>query len=219
MSLGEGDFEFACGRETTERIIFSMVRDKIADSLDDLDYNEQSILAGYAYRDFMYYLLCRFDLIRLNDEEAFKRLCRILLKRKGLVRKILDEWIEWWLIKWRQRVMIVFDNDDNKEQDADLGFVNEVLNRVQEDALNKLRKEVIAELVRQGEVCSVEAAANFVIKSVALELIDEKGYDAAVRELNNGALDVCSKALKRILEIKNSNQPIIILKVKVNSAR
>ncbi len=216
------DIDIACREGFGERKLVSMIQQRIESLPWDLEPNEEDFLRDYAYQDLRYYLLHRFGLLNLSNEEASYELCKRVLGNEDQVIRIVDEWFSWWVIKWRQRVKLIFNEGEWESAENNAGSqadVNEVLKNIPKDLLDKLRKEVIMELIRQNEVCSLDVISDFILKTTFNELINEYGKDGALRLLSTNITSIRLRLLRKIMEIRSSNQPLVMLRVRISSSK
>ena len=216
------DIDIACREGFGERKLVSMIQQRISSLPWDLEPNEQDFLTGYAYQDLRYYLLHKFGLLNLSNEDASYELCRRILRNEDQVVRIVDEWFNWWVVKWRQRVKLVFAENEqaNTDSNADIqGNVNELLKSLPKDLVDKLRREIIVELIRQNEICSLDVVSDFILKTTLNDLINEYGKDGALRLLSMNITSVRLRLLRKIMEIKESNQPLVILRVRISPSQ
>ncbi|GAB6944026.1 hypothetical protein [Vulcanisaeta sp. JCM 14467] len=216
------DIDIACREGLGERKLVSMIQQRISSLPWDLEPNEQDFLTGYAYQDLRYYLLHKFGLLNLSNEDASYELCRRILRNDEQVVRIVDEWFNWWVVKWRQRVKLVFTENEqaNTDSNADIqGNVNELLKSLPKDLVDKLRREIIVELIRQNEICSLDVVSDFILKTTLNDLINEYGKDGALRLLSTNITSVRLRLLRKIMEIKESNQPLVILRVRISPSQ
>lgn len=216
------DIDTACREGFGERKIASMIQQRI-DSLSwDLDQNEQEFLISYAYQDLRYYLLYRLGLINAGDENASLELCRMIFKNEKFITRIVDEWFNWWVVKWRQRVRLVFNENEQKETNENttaMVNIDDVLKNVPKKLIEKLRKEIVIELMRQNEVCSLDVVSDFILRTAFSEAINEFGKDEFLKLLTTNITKIRLRILKKIMEIKDSKQPLVILRVRINPSQ
>ena len=210
------DIDMACRGKLSDQKLMAMVWQQISSLNEDLDKSEQEFLANYAFQDLKYYLLYRFGLLNLDDETASYELCRRILRNEYIVNELVNEWFNWWIIKWRQRVRLVFNESDQKSGELDKENLDDIIKKIPKKILNKLRKEVMAELIRQNEVCSLNVISDFILKAVLNDLINEYGRDGALRVLVTNMTKVRLRIISKIMEISNTNTPLVILKVRIN---
>ncbi|WP_054841744.1 hypothetical protein [Vulcanisaeta distributa] len=218
------DIDIACREGFGERKLVSMIQQRINSLPWDLDLNEQDFLTDYAYQDLRYYLLYKFGLFNLSNEDASYELCRRILRNEEQVTRIVNEWFNWWVIKWRQRVKLVFseneqlsnesNNNANPQADAD-----EILKSIPKNLVDKLRREIIVELIRQNEVCSLDVVSDFILRTTLSELINEYGKDGTLKLMSTNITSIRLRLLKKIMEIRDSNQPLVILRVRISPSQ
>ncbi|MCG2867115.1 MAG: hypothetical protein L7H08_06280 [Vulcanisaeta sp.] len=210
------DIDMACRGRFGDQRLMAMVWQRISSLNEDLDQSEQEFLANYAFQDLKYYLLYRFGLLNLDDETASYELCRRILRNEHAIDGLVNEWFNWWIIKWRQRVRLVFNEGDQKSGELGEGDLDDIVKKIPKKLLDKLRKEVMAELIRQNEVCSLNVISDFILKAVLNDLVNEYGRDNALRVLVTNMTKVRLRIIRKIMEISNTNTPLVILKVRIN---
>nr|KJR72636.1 MAG: hypothetical protein TU36_00820 [Vulcanisaeta sp. AZ3] len=213
------DLETACREGLSDRKLISMIQQRVLLLNSDIDEGEQGFLTNYAYQDLKYYLLYKFGLFNLEDKEASFELCKRVLSNEADVINLVDEWFSWWIVKWRQRVKLVFSEMEQEEaSEADVMGIDSLMKRVPKRVLERLRREVILELIRQGEVCSLDLISDFIIRMVVNDLINEYGVEGTLRLFATNLTEVRLRVLSKIMEIRRSNQPLVILKVRINQS-
>ncbi|GAB6947069.1 hypothetical protein JCM16161A_11990 [Vulcanisaeta sp. JCM 16161] len=218
------DIDIACREGFGERKLVSMIQQRINSLPWDLEPNEQDFLTDYAYQDLRYYLLYKFGLLNLSNEDASYELCKRILRNEDQVTRIVDEWFNWWVIKWRQRVKLVFseneqlssedNNNANPQANAD-----EILKSIPKNLVDKLRREIIVELIRQNEVCSLDVVSDFILRTTLSELVNEYGKDGTLKLMSTNMTSIRLRLLKKIMEIRDSNQPLVILRVRISPSQ
>ena len=214
------DIEIACREGLGERKLIAMVQQRIISLGEDLDQSEQEFLTNYAYQDLRYYLLQKFGLMNLDNNSASFELCKRILKNEDSVIRTINEWFGWWIVKWRQRVRLAFnENEQSNDNVNPMAQVDDIIKKIPKNVLDKLRRETIIELIKQNEVCSLDVVSDFIIKSVFNDLINEYGRDGVLRLLMTNITELRLRIIKKIIEIKNSNQPLVILRVRINPSQ
>lgn len=215
------DLETACREGVGDRKLMAMIRQRLLSMGDAIDESEQEFLTGYAYQDLRYYLMYRFGLINMDGNEASLELCKKVLSNEASVMGMVDEWFSWWIIKWRQRVRLVFNENEQRDVQnlSDMASLDEVMKKIPKKLLDRLRREITVELIKQNEICSLDVISDFVLKTVLSEMISELGKDSTLRMLATDITNVRLRILRKIMEIKNSNQPLVILKVKISPSQ
>jgi len=108
------DIDTACREGFGDRKLVAMIQQRISSLDEDLDQGEQEFLVSYAYQDLRYYLLYKFGLFNLDNNDASYELCKRIIRNEDSVVRLVDEWFNWWVIKWRQRVRLVFNESEQK---------------------------------------------------------------------------------------------------------
>ena len=212
------DIDTACREGFGDRKLVAMIQQRISSLDEDLDQGEQEFLVSYAYQDLRYYLLYKFGLFNLDNNDASYELCKRIIRNEDSVVRLVDEWFNWWVIKWRQRVRLVFNESEQKgDETGESQSIEDLIKKIPKRLLDKLRRETMIELMRQNEVCSLDIVSDFIVRSALNDLINEYSKDGALRVLVTDMTEVRMRILRKIMEISNTNKPLVILKVKINS--
>jgi hypothetical protein len=212
------DVDTACREGFGDRKLVAMIQQRISSLDEDLDQGEQEFLVSYAYQDLRYYLLYKFGLFNLDNNDASYELCRRIIRNEDSVVRLVDEWFNWWVIKWRQRVRLVFNESEQKDSETgESQSVEDLIKKIPKRLLDKLRRETMIELMRQNEVCSLDIVSDFIVRSALNDLVNEYSKDGALRVLVTDMTEVRMRILRKIMEISGTNKPLVILKVKINS--
>ncbi|NPA70903.1 MAG: hypothetical protein GXO26_08840 [Crenarchaeota archaeon] len=185
------------------------------------DSYELDFLARCAQSDYMHYAFSKMGLykrFRFDEREARKKICEKILKNEAAVLEHVRQWSEWWFVKWRQRVRIVFDTGTRQEYtNPDFKMAEDILARVKKNVLDFYKRLAINALVEQGEVCSLDVMGDYMVKNVAIALAGRYGKDRASIIVATRPDIVRIELVKKAVEIARSTQPYVVLKVKVNS--
>ena len=212
------DIDTACREGFGDRKLVAMIQQRISSLDEDLDQGEQEFLVSYAYQDLRYYLLYKFGLFNLDNNDASYELCKRIIRNEYSVVRLVDEWFNWWVIKWRQRVRLVFNESEQKgDETGESQSIEDLIKKIPKRLLDKLRRETMIELMRQNEVCSLDIVSDFIVRSALNDLINEYSKDGALRVLVTDMTEVRMRILRKIMEISSTNKPLVILKVKINS--
>jgi hypothetical protein len=212
------DIDTACREGFGDRKLVAMIQQRISSLDEDLDQGEQEFLVSYAYQDLRYYLLYKFGLFNLDNNDASYELCKRIIRNEDSVVRLVDEWFNWWVIKWRQRVRLVFNESEQKgDETGESQSIEDLIKKIPKRLLDKLRRETMIELMRQNEVCSLDIVSDFIVRSALNDLINEYSKDGALRVLVTDMTEVRMRILRKIMEISSTNKPLVILKVKINS--
>jgi len=212
------DIDTACREGFGDRKLVAMIQQRISSLDEDLDQGEQEFLVSYAYQDLRYYLLYKFGLFNLDNNDASYELCKRIIRNEDSVIRLVDEWFNWWVIKWRQRVRLVFNESEQKgNETGESQSIEDLIKKIPKRLLDKLRRETMIELMRQNEVCSLDIVSDFIVRSALNDLINEYSKDGALRVLVTDMTEVRMRILRKIMEISSTNKPLVILKVKINS--
>jgi hypothetical protein len=188
-----------------------LLANKIRDAEPTLDVlGADQRLLQVACQDFINYL--KFTLKESNmitEEVCLEEKFRQLLKEERLeVESFLKVWVSLWLQKWKQRVKLLF-GDQNP---GNLGKPTKFL--AQGDAMltkleckREMMENVVFALIRSGEVCGTEMLAQNTLKTELGKEFSEKPLDT------EGLLNVLNNSLRRAREVAQGCGPLIYVKI------
>jgi len=188
-----------------------LLAQKIRDAEPTIDVlGADQRLFQLAYQDFVNYL--RFTFKESNTmagefclEDKFGQ----LLKEERLeVESFLKVFVGMWLQKWKQRVKLLF-GDQNP------GVLGKSSKHLAEgDALwtkleckREMMDNMVFALIRNGEVCGTDMLAQNTLKTELGKEFSEKPLDA------EGLLTVLNNSLRRAREVAHGCGPLIYVKI------
>ncbi|NPA22855.1 MAG: hypothetical protein GXO23_00960 [Crenarchaeota archaeon] len=187
------------------------------------DSYELDFLARCAQSDYMHYAFSKMGLykrLRFDEREARKKVCEKILRNEAAVLEHVRRWTEWWFVKWRQRVRIVFDTGSRQDYtNPEFKAAEDILSKVKKNVLDFYKRLAISALVEQGEVCSLDVMGDYMVKNVALSIAGRYGKDKACTVMATRPDIVRIELVKKAIEIARSSQPYVVLKVKVNNSK
>jgi hypothetical protein len=202
--------------------IYEMIKQELEQlNIPVEDAFELDFLARCAQSDFMHYAMTKmgyYSRLNFDENRARNRLCKIILYKEHKLRKVVHEWTEWWFLKWRQRVKIIFETDKNNknQQRADFQPAEELLNKVKKKLVDYYRRLAICALIEVGEICSLDVVSDYLLKNTVMGLVSRYGRDRAysIAAYRPDLMKV--ELMKKAVEIARTNQPLVVLKVRVN---
>ncbi len=209
-----------------KRKIYSLVRSLLeASPLSVEDTYELDFLTKCAQSDFIHYMYTKMGFYvkpTFDERKARVKLCELLVHREDKVKRTLQEWLDWWIVKWRQRVRVIFETertDKQQQQRSDLKPAEDLLGKIPGKLSSYYRRLSIAALVEVGEVCSLDIVSDFLVKSTVMSLISKLGPGRAQSIVRFRPDKMKIELLKKALEISRNPYPIVVLRVRVNNTR
>ncbi len=181
-----------------------LIFDGIFKQLDDITINEAKILSSFAQEDYENYVKV------IYGKNYLDKLCR--LKQEGKLQQSISDWLSLWLVKWRQRVKLMFRNISDEAQEAD----NEQIKVLGKKGLSYIQRLVKKALVESSEICGIGVLSTYITAQVARELIDRYGLGQALSMVKGRDPRVAQIVVSRVRELSQSTQPLIMVFLKVN---
>ena len=196
-----------CDKGELEGVVNQLIIDGLVNGIQNINPNETRVLASFAKDDFVTYVKT------LHGSRSLNYLCR--LYRNGELRGFVNEWIELWVVKWRQRVKLMF---RESQEDQGMEFTDD-LKLVGKREVGKMGRLIRRALVESNEICGINAVSDYLTMQFLRELIDLYGVSRVNQMIKNNDPTVLSYIVSRVSDIAKSQQPLVILFLKIDERR
>jgi len=198
-----------------EFLIASWIMNALEEHMPLLSDAESSIMTGVAVNDFHNYLKTKKGLIGEfgSDFKLKKILDKVIRERPWEIRNIINDWIEPWIIKWRQRVKIVWDRDESLAEGEKLFLSTEDIwnNFSKKDFLKEF---IIGSLIRIGEYCFTNLVAESILrKEISKYMRYMRDGSMLLDFLERNPLTLLNDAIRDVSFIKNFKGQTVVMKV------
>ncbi len=202
-----------CSFERAMRIINDGVRGLIEETYPNIPQPELDLVTSIAVSDFLHYLAFRlgmYDKANYDGNTIRSAVCRYITYNSTKVFSLLRRWFKLWLIKWRQRVRLIFNEEEFKRlsSSSSSSSVAELMSKLR---LEELKLLSISMLIRIGEVAGLEPIAENIIREELSTLSERKKSDEIIEMYRSGELT--SRVISRTVGIRGTQSPLIILRV------
>ncbi len=206
-----------CNFDAAVENVRELLYDVLSDYYWDMPRRELETVVDIALRDFLHYLAYKSGVYftkRFKEDRARLRLCAYIMERWGKISELASEWVVMWSAKWRQRVRLVFTDDEFKKAAmGEEGFkphknLDEFLSRI--DHLS-LQLFTVSQLIRAGELAGLDQIADYIIREEASALLDRYGLEKALEKYKEGAL--AERIVRKIRGLGKVSEPLLIIKV------
>ncbi|WP_291767885.1 hypothetical protein [Caldivirga sp. UBA161] len=197
----------ACDKGELEGIVNQLLIDGLVNGIQNINPSETRVLASFAKDDFITYVKT------LHGSRSLNYLCR--LYRNGELKGFVNEWIELWVVKWRQRVKLMF---RESQEDQGMEFTDD-LKLVGKREIGKMGRLIRRALVENNEICGIDAVSNYLTMQFLRELIDLYGASRVSQMIKDNDPTVLSYVVSRVNDIAKTQQPLVILFLKIDERR
>ncbi|MEZ0247644.1 MAG: hypothetical protein ABWJ97_00090 [Thermoproteus sp.] len=214
--------EMYCSFDAAVENVRELLYGVLSESYSDMPRRELETVVDIALRDFLHYLAYRSGVYltpRFREDRARLRLCAYIMERWPKVSELASEWVVLWSAKWRQRVRLVFtDEEFKKAARTEEGFkphkdLDEFLSKI--DHLG-LQLFAVSSLIKAGELAGLDQIADYVIREEASALLDAYGFEKALQKYKEGVL--AERIAKRIRGLSKATEPLLIIRVDLTRA-
>lgn len=183
----------------------------------DMPRRELETVVDIALRDFLHYLAYKSGIYtaqKFREDKARLRLCVYITDRWPKIAELASEWVVMWSAKWRQRVRLVFSDEEFKRATAEgepfkpHKNLDEFLSKI--DRLD-LQLFTVSSLIRAGELAGLDQIADYIIREEANYLLDLYGPEKALEKYREGAL--AERILKRVRGLGKTSEPLLVIRV------
>lgn len=185
-------------------------------SFTGLSEQEADFMSDIATQDFLNYIAVEKDIL-YDSDSSLRVLSYIsnLMEEKPLdLDKILSEWLEVWIIKWKQRVKLVMgeDSQDAKAMKNLEDKVTPIMNKLG-DEVQAFRKFTIGSLIASREVCFTNLMADMVVKEILFKIASSQNIAEAQDFVRTNPVFILNEIVKRVKELSRFKGNLIVVKI------
>jgi len=192
-------------------VIFRLLAKKI----EGLSTPENQTMSEIAVKDFLNYYKTTRNLLGIpgSSENAKYMLEDELEEHPIEMIKEIEEWLDNWLIKWRQRVKLTLspikEEKDVQKMEMQIAPVMSRLTFIEE-----LRDIVIGSLVKSGEICFTDLLADNIIKAALMSVAQYyTNKNKMIQVLEKNPHIILEAVLKKVKSIKNFKGPLVTIRI------
>lgn len=207
-----------CNFEVAAENVRDMLFDKLSDAYSDMPKRELEAVLDMALRDFLHYLAYKSRVYltpSFKEDRARLRLCVYIMRQWDKVRELAEDWLVMWSAKWRQRVRLVFSEDEFKRA-AEAGApklnkdLDKLLSRI--DHLG-LQLFAVSQLIKSGELAGLDQIADYIIREEANAMLELYGLEKALEKYREGEL--ARRISRRIQGMMKTAEPLLVIRVDI----
>ncbi len=187
----------------------------LAKKIEGLSTPENHTMSEIAVKDFLNYYKTTRNLLGIpgSTENAKYMLEDELEEHPVEMIKEIEEWLDNWLIKWRQRVKLTLspikEEKDIQKMEMQIAPVMSRLTFIEE-----LRDIVIGSLVKSGEICFTDLLADNIIKAALMSVAQYyTDKNKMIQILEKNPHIILEAVLKKVKSIKNFKGPLVTIRI------
>jgi len=187
----------------------------LAKKIEGLSTPENQTMSEIAVKDFLNYYKTTRNLLGIpgSTENAKYMLEDELEEHPVEMIKEIEEWLDNWLIKWRQRVKLTLspikEEKDIQKMEMQIAPVMSRLTFIEE-----LRDIVIGSLVKSGEICFTDLLADNIIKAALMSVAQYyTDKNKMIQVLEKNPHIILEAVLKKVKSIKNFKGPLVTIRI------
>ncbi|MEM2875434.1 MAG: hypothetical protein QXL67_00555 [Candidatus Bathyarchaeia archaeon] len=173
-------------------------------------FGEDGYLLDFAYKDLKVTLATSEEVKRILGVR--KRLERLMESNPDELRSFLKVWVSRWLEKWRERVTLFDERDEeHKENEENFRDARKLYRNMK--GRNELVRLVQKALVEQGEVCMVKLIAkNLILSEISRYSSERKRKGLLVLEPN--PVKLYQRVTSQIRRLTKRKEPLVYLRLR-----
>ncbi|RLE91688.1 MAG: hypothetical protein DRJ46_02005 [Thermoprotei archaeon] len=187
----------------------------LAKKIEGLSTPENQTMSEIAVKDFLNYYKTTRNLLGIpgSTENAKYMLEDELEEHPVEIIKEIEDWLDNWLIKWRQRVKLTLspikEEKDIQKMEMQIAPVMSRLTFIEE-----LRDIVIGSLVKSGEICFTDLLADNIIKAALMSVAQYyTDKNKMIQVLEKNPHIILEAVLKKVKSIKNFKGPLVTIRI------
>lgn len=194
----------------------SVVSRYLERSFSELSPVEADFMSDVATQDLTNYIAVRYDLLYEPDfpSRATDFALKLAEEKPLEFDSIVSEWLDFWVIKWKQRVKLVMGEDAETTEAIKRSeeVVGPLINALGEE-VEYYRRFTVGSLVRLGEVCFTNLMADMVTKEVLYKIALGQRTEDAARFIKSNPAFVLSEIVKRTREVSRFKGSLVVVRV------
>jgi len=179
--------------------------------IPDFDpYGEDGYLLNFAYKDLKATIAASKKVKGILGIR--KKIDRLVESNPEEFRSFLKVWVNRWLEKWRERV-ILFDEKDEKhgENEEKIRNARRIYRKLK--GRNELTKLVQQTLIEHGEVCMVKLIAeNLILGEISKYIAEREKKGLTIFEPN--PIKIYQRITRQIRKITERKEPLVHLRLR-----
>lgn len=179
-----------------------------------INSNEREIMSAVASEDFINYYSVVLGIEEFEDSEEITKdyIENMFDKNPTEIINEIDEWMDVWIWKWRQRVKLVMKSDVRKEVNKVEVNVKNILPQIKN--LKEIKRFAVGSLIRNNEVCFTNLLADNIVKSIVykfyMQIRDSRKVSTI---LNENKHIFVNEIITRVKSLKKFKGQLVVINV------
>jgi len=179
-----------------------------------INSNEREIMSAVASEDFINYYSVVLGIEEFEDSEEITKdyIENMFDKNPTEIINEIDEWMDVWIWKWRQRVKLVMKSDLRKEVNKVEVNVKNILPQIKN--LKEIKRFAVGSLIRNNEVCFTNLLADNIVKSIVykfyMQIRDSRKVSTI---LNENKHIFVNEIITRVKSLKKFKGQLVVINV------
>ncbi len=202
------------GYRANEDVLNIVLSRFLLKKFNTINMNEREIMASIAVEDFVNYYSLVLGIEEFEDSEDITRdyIENMFDKNPTEIINVIDEWMDVWIWKWRQRVKLVMKPQINREVDRLEVDIKNIMPSIKN--LKEIKRFAIGSLIRNNEVCFTNLLADNIVKSIVYKFfIHVRDAKRVSKILNDNKYIFVNEIINRVKSLKKFKGQLIIINV------
>lgn len=188
---------------------------KLLSEFGSLNMAERNLMLKVSVEDFLNYIkVDRGFIHEYSPNERAEFYIEVLSDRAPLtLMRVIDDWFDVWAFKWRQRVRLVMDEEEDSSINVRVREKTDPLVR-ELRVVREARRFALGSLIRSGEVCFTNLLAESVVRGVLYYMLQRASSSREVREaLERNPTLLLDEIIRRVKSMSKYKGPLVTLRV------
>jgi len=182
--------------------------------MGDINEIESKLMANVALRDFKNYLKVTEGFLGDADSDYKVQvlICDYLEKSPTTLRRILEDWLDYWTVKWKQRVKLTWRDEDIKSGQKTVSLTESIWRKI--PRRRELKELVIGSLISHKEICFTDVVSESLIRNVLYKYtISLRDNDRVLSFVEKNLITLLNDVLASVEKLVKMRGPLVVLRV------
>jgi len=182
--------------------------------MNNISELESKLMANVALRDFKNYLKVTEGFLGDVDSDYKVQvlICDYLEKSPATLRGVLEEWLDYWTVKWKQRVKLAWRDEELKSGQKTFTTTESVWRKI--PRRRELKELIIGSLISHKEICFTDIVSESLIRSVLYKYMTSlRDNEKVLSFVERNPVTLLNDVLAHVEKLVRTRGPLVVLRV------
>ena len=195
-------------------IMSSWISRLLSGLMNNISELESKLMANVALRDFKNYLKVTEGFLGdVDSDYKIQVLIYDYLERNPTtLRRILEDWLDYWAVKWKQRVKLAWKDEELESGQKTFSSTENIWRKI--PRRRELKELVIGSLISHKEICFTEVISESLIRGVLYKYVTSLRDSGKVLSfIEKNPVTLLNDVLTNVEKLVKTRGPLVVLKV------